>query len=351
LLISSSYEQESREFVRVLLARAETFRDRGDMTQITTPLADRPLLIEAPSDARADGLDVSGAFAGFPLESVRDAGFHLTVIDDRYGQELPIGAWASTAHAPWGTLRPDLTAPFRIALDRHTQTVSAFDTRSGRAVVWMRNFADLPYWAAATPFRLVLSWMADTFDAEFVHGAVIGDGRTAVLAVGPSGAGKSTSGLLQIARGFEVPADDYVILRDGMLFPVYTRAKLHDSSLPVVRDLLGPISIVNEGALGQKRIIDLATLNRNAGSGPMALRAVVQTRQGTQARGATISKGRALASLAPYSISGLLGGNILSLARMARECAATCALSWTVQRDPEKDAEAFADVWEQAHAS
>lgn len=333
------------------MARAEAFQTQCEMTHVTTMLADRPLVIELPREPRADGIDVSGGFVHRTPVNLNESAFQLTVIDDRFNQELPIGQWPSTAHAPWGTLRPESTAPFRIALDRHTQTVSAFDTRSGRAVVWMRSFDGLPYWAAATPFRLVLSWMADTFDAEFVHGAVISKGRTAVLAVGPSGAGKSTSSLLQIAEGFHVPADDYVVLRDGMLFPIYTRAKLHDSSLPVVRDRLGPVSVVNAEVPGQKRIIDLTELNREVNVGPFSLSAVVKTHQGSQAAVGQIAKGRGLASLAPYSISGLLGGNILSLARLARECEGAKALSWTIERNASRDAKTFAQVWEQAHAS
>jgi hypothetical protein len=346
-----SVETESRDFVRVLMARAEAFQTKCEMTHVTTMLADRSLIIEFPCEPRADGIDVSGAFVHGAAVNLNESAFHLTVIDDRFNQELPIGQWPSTAHAPWGTLRPELSAPFRIALDRHTQTVSAFDTRSGRAVVWTRSFDGLPYWAAATPFRLVFSWMADTFDAEFVHGAVISNGRTAVLAVGPSGAGKSTSSLLQIAEGFHVPADDYVVLRDGVLFPIYTRAKLHDSSLPVVRDRLGSVSVVNPDAPGQKRIINLTELNRGVNVGPVSLSAVVQTLQGSRARVERIGKGRALASLAPYSISGLLGGNILSLARLARECEGARALSWTIERNASRDADAFANVWEMAHAS
>lgn len=351
LPISSGIESESREFVRVLMARAETFRAKCEMEHVTTSLADRTLIIEVPSGPRVDNIDVTHAFVRSAPESLGDSAFHLTVIDDRFNDELPIGGWPSTAHAPWGTLRPESTAPYRIALDRHTQSVSAFDTRSGRAVVWMRSFDDFPYWAAATPFRLVLSWMADTFDAEFVHGAVIGDGHTAVLAVGPSGAGKSTSSLLQIAEGFHVPADDYVVLRGGMLFPIYTRAKLHDSSLPVVQDRIGPVSVVNADVPGQKRIIDLTSLNREVGLGPVTLSAVVRTHQGSRAEMESIGRGQALAALAPYSISGLLGGNILSLARLARECASVPALSWTIQRDVARDAHTFTEVWEQAHAS
>lgn len=350
-LPTSDCEASAREFVRVLLARAEAFRARCEMRSIRATLADRPVAVEVPVSSREDGIDVSQAFIKVsPMDSDAPL-FSLTVIDDRFGSELPIGRWPSTAHAPWGTLRPDRTAPVRVALDRHTQTVSAFDTRTGRAVVWMRRLADLPYWAAATPFRLTLSWMADTFGAEFVHGAVIGDGERAVLAVGPSGAGKSTSGLLQLAQGFQVAVDDYVVLCNGVLYPVYTRAKLHDASIPIIRDTVGPLMIVNENIGGQKRIVDLCSLNRGGVLRSMSLKAVVETRQGSSAGMALITSGRALASMAPYSISGLLGGNILSLGRMARECSGVPTMAWTVQRQPNRDAEAFSQVWERALAS
>lgn len=349
----SRHSHAYREFARLLFARAEAFYARQSSRTVLVPLADRSLSMHLPADERGDGIDPAKAF--LDRTSVPEAGdiaqFSLSVIDDRFGMELPQGAWPSTAHSPWGTIRSDESAPYRIAIDRHTQTVSAFHTGTGRAVIWMRDYSALPYWAAATPFRLVLSWMCDTFGAEFVHGAAVGDGRTAVLAVGPSGAGKTTSALLLIPHGFRVSADDYLILHDNVLHPVYRRAKMHDSSLALIRQLVQPVEPLNPTAPGQKRIVDLETLQDSSGLSPMTLKAIIRPVQADDAGAVPSSGGRLLAALAPYSISGLLGGNVLSLGRLAQACSRVAAFEWNVERVPRRDASTFQRIWESVHAS
>lgn len=349
----SRHSHAYREFARLLFARAEAFYARQPSRTVLVPLADRSLALHLPENERGDGIDPAKAFVG--LTSMPHAGsitqFSLSIIDDRFDMELPQGAWPSAAHAPWGAIRADETAPYRIAIDRHTQTVSAFHTGSGRAVIWMREYAALPYWAAATPFRLVLSWMCDTFGAEFVHGAAVGDGMSAVLAVGPSGAGKTTSTLLLIPYGFRVSADDYLILHDNVLHPVYRRAKMHDSSLALIRQLVHPVEPLNPTEPGQKRIVDLENLQDSSGLRPMTLKAIIRPVHAHDAGAVPTSGGRLLAALAPYSISGLLGGNVLSLGRLAQACSRVAAFQWNVERVPGRDASVFQRVWESVHAS
>jgi hypothetical protein len=272
--------------------------------------------------------------------------FRLTIVDDRAGDLLPDPGLPPESHYPLGVVAPELADPFRVAFDEHTRTISVFDASSGRCATWIRSFEALPYWAAATPFRLQLSWMADTFEGEFVHGAaVVRDGR-AVMLGGPSGSGKSSMSLLAARRGDALVSDDFLLYAAGHVHSVYTRAKLHRDGL----ESFGPggVSVLPVIDDGEKRIIDLNSSPQLAvaSSGPLA--ALVLPTVGAPGEPGVLSAmsaGRALLVLAPPSLSGLLGGVPSSLPRLRALVQSVPSYRWVLSGDRDHDLERLEAVW------
>ncbi len=329
-------------FAEEFLARAESFADTTAMHRSRVRLGRESVDLSVPAGP-APRPDVLQAFWPSDADASR---FSLTIVDDRAGDLLPEPGLPPEAHHPLGVVAPELSSPFRVAFDEHTRTISVFDPATGRCATWIRSFQALPYWAAATPFRLQLSWMADTFDGEFVHGAAIVRGGRAVMLGGPSGSGKSSMSLLAAAAGDALVSDDFLLYEDGHVHAVYTRAKLHLEGVEAFgADRLAVLPIVDHG---EKRIIDLG----DSRSTQMALSAplvalVLPTVGGTGSTGSLspMPAGRALLVLAPPSLSGLLGGLPSSLSRLRSLARSVPCYQWILSGDRSRDLARLETVW------
>ena len=329
------------DFCNDLFGLAAGYIERVPMCRATVALGPRTVRILVPDIEMECGID--------PLEglvSVSDppatADFDVVCIDARSGIPLPTGQWPSTWHAPVGSMADYRSEPFRLAIDRHSQTISVFHPGWCRGVIWMWDMSLLPYWAAATPWRLMLSWCADTFDAEFIHAACVYRDDRALLLVGPSGAGKSTTALLASEEGMGLVGDDFLLVHEGHAFPIYRRAKAHDSTL----DLLdGAWTVLNEGIEGEKRILDIgAPVGRVPREGIRVFAACVP-QVGEDGDLAPISSGEAFKRSAPYSLSGLFGGTRRSLTRTAALLEQLSTYTLPIRKDRQRDQKALASVW------
>ena len=331
------------DFCANLLDVAGAYLEKMPTRDAVVRLGSRTVAIHTPDLPTQCGLD---PLAGL-IRVDRDpptADFEITCVDAQGPTPLPTGVWPSSWHGPLGVIPAHRTDPFRVAIDRHTQTISVFDVSLGRGVIWTWDFSLMPYWAAATPWRLMLSWCADTFDAEMVHAACLESDDSAVLLVGRSGAGKSTLTLQAVEAGYGLIGDDFALVHEGRIYPVYTRAKAHDDTLALLNDSW---RVLNPEADGEKRIIDIKDrITATDGSGT-SIAAVVVPRQGNTAHLARISRGAALRSLAPYSLSGLLGGTGRSLMRMRQLLEPLPAFRLDVSRERSADLQQLAGAWEQ----
>lgn len=329
------------DFCANLLDLAGAYLEKMPTRDAVVKLGSRTVAIHTPDLPIQCGIDpLAGLIRVDRVPPTTD--FEITCVDAQGPTSLPTGVWPSTWHGPLGVIRAHRTDPYRVALDRHTQTISVFHVGLGRGVIWTWDFSLMPYWAAATPWRLMLSWCADTFDAEMVHAACLTSDNRAVLLVGRSGAGKSTLTLQAVEDGFGLIGDDFALVHDSRIYPVYTRAKAHDDTLV----LLGESWLVlNPDSRGEKRIIDIkdrvATTDRRGT--PIA--AVVVPRQGNSSALTPISRGAALRSLAPYSLSGLLGGTGRSLMRMRRLVEPLPTFRLDVSRERSADLQQLAGAW------
>ena len=175
---------------------------------------------------------VRGAF----LPEHGATGRRLSLAVARHGEppRLPPTEWAREWTQTGRMVPAELTYPFRVFLDRQVGVAYAFDPRSGRAAVWIRRERELDLRSFITPFRVLLSWMANTFDAEVVHGsAAVVDGRGLVMS-GASGSGKSTLAIGLGLAGHPMISDDCVLVHDSTMHAVFARAKLDDAAVRLV---------------------------------------------------------------------------------------------------------------------
>lgn len=269
-------------------------------------------LVTRPHDS-ATGIGLDKAFTC--KTSTMDIDFRLTVIDDQDTHHHPDIDWPMEWFEPFGVLRPELSGPYRFALDIHSKSLGVYDPRTREAVVWFHDIERIPYWFAATPFRLQLSWFADSFDGEMIHAAGIEVERGVALLVGPGGAGKSTLTLSAMVHGSRTLGDDFLLIENRHAYPIYRRTKFHDSTLNLFGDAASPIGpVLNADNPGEKRIMNIDD-DLLCTSG-LPVTAVFVPRIGTRAHVSRLSEPQAVRSALGPTMMGLLGGSRDTLHRI-----------------------------------
>ena len=325
-----------RTFVGAFLEESKEYLAAQDMKSFNVRLGQATVRVSVP--ALDQDLDIpleGGFFYGEQLGN-SEPGFHITVMDNSLWERRTQTYFESDWHFPLGVVDQNRTGGYRVAIDRHTQTVSAYSPRDRHCVVWMRNYADLPYWSAATPLRIQLSWIADSLEMEFLHSAAVVIEDKAVLLAGPSGAGKSTLSFQLAQLGFPLISDDFLLATDSTVQSVYRRLKVHDWSAN--RVIPSDWKILNPHEPGQKRIVDPgnALFNKEVPIGAIVVPVL------SDAFGLTeLSPSEALSAIAPASLSGLLGGNITSLERIGKLVESFPCYELRVKSDSLSDREAL----------
>jgi hypothetical protein len=260
-----------------------------------------------------NGISLENAFHSAP--QTEQEPFRLTVIDDEDTGCRPSLDWPKWWFEPFGIVRPELSGDIKLALDIHSQSLCAYDPRSREAVVWFHDIHEIFYWFAATPFRLQLSWFADTFDGEMIHAAGIEVGHSAALLVGPTGAGKSTLTLSARCEGSRILGDDFSLLDGVSCHPIYRRTKFHDTTMNLFDHSIDAIgTVMNAGVLGEKRIVD--TNDEFLCPTGLPIAAVFVPRIGDRAQVRSIPESRAVHSTLGPTMMGLLGGSHGTLRRI-----------------------------------
>lgn len=77
----------------------------------------------------------------------------------------------------------------------------------------------------------MLHWVFSSRSAQFCHAAVVGRRGKGLMLVGRGGSGKSTTALLCLSQGWDYIGDDYVLVRDGQAYPLYSTAKLVEKEM------------------------------------------------------------------------------------------------------------------------
>lgn len=234
----------------------------------------------------------------------------------------PERPWGPAGHMPLGVVTEFSNDKVRCAFDIHVGSLLVYDFVANASYTWFANVAELPPWAAASPFRVLLSWLCNLRGMQIVHGGAVAiDGR-AVLLAGPGGAGKSTTALACVLAGLGYIGDDYCAVEPatGDVHMVYRTAKLFKSSLEMLPSLAR--MVVNRGRIADEKgvlYLDPGEMNlvRSA-----KLSAILLTVVGASARSMVRPATRAetIKAILPSTVGGLMGGTAVTT-RMIMELA------------------------------
>jgi HPr kinase/phosphorylase len=104
--------------------------------------------------------------------------------------------------------------------------IFVYDTEEHVGAVWMRDHGQIDVRCCVAPFRVLLSWMADTFDGEIIHASGAEINGKGVLISGSSGSGKSSLAIYSGFHGGKILSDDAVLIEGSEAFAIYSRAKV-----------------------------------------------------------------------------------------------------------------------------
>jgi hypothetical protein len=244
--------------------------------------------------------------------------FTLHIWDSSHGDPLPDLSWASRYLHQDIAIPRSGNMPFRIAFDKSQGLIFVYDPEQKFGSIWIRDHSQVALASFITPFRLMMSWMADNFGGEIVHASAVGIGDKGVLLNGPSGSGKSTLGLYAALNGYRVLADDVALHYKSKIYSVYGRAKAQASSTPL--SLKGLRTFEISDTLSGKTIIPLNNFGENFITS-IELKVLILPIFAYLNHFERIQPNVALKLLAPNSLRELMGGspeNFLRLSRLTR---------------------------------
>jgi hypothetical protein len=107
---------------------------------------------------------------------------------------------------------------------------SLLDVSRDRAVYWLSDYREIPYWECGAPLRVILHWWMGERGFHFVHAAAVGTRAAGVLLGGKGGSGKSTTALASLDGGLTYISDDYCLISMNpapQAHSLYNSAKLN----------------------------------------------------------------------------------------------------------------------------
>lgn len=85
------------------------------------------------------------------------------------------------------------------------------DHAAGKALLWLADAQDVPFWEAAAPFKTLINWFLSEQPVSMLHGGVVAHAGRSLMLVGPGGSGKSTTVAACFEAGLQVCGDDLVL--------------------------------------------------------------------------------------------------------------------------------------------
>ena len=171
---------------------------------------------------------------------------------------LPSLGWAREYLAHDNLVPTSLTNPYRVAFDKSQGFIYLYDRENKRGAIWIAEDANISLNSFVTPFRIIFSWMAESFGGEVIHASAISKNGKGLIINGPSGSGKSTLALLCALDDFDFIADDVVLYHDSLIWAIYRYAKVDPNSSPC--DLSRYRVFQMEKTKDAKNILDLNQL-------------------------------------------------------------------------------------------
>lgn len=311
LNVSSQLSHIAEEFVERSFNVADRYLTEVALHEFVLSLSGVSIAVLSPHGIAETAL-LEGAFIA--TEHNIKCSWRLVIIDGDLGHRPPDRRWDPRLNQPTGQLRLPGDS-VRIAVDPIVHAVWVMDHVRKCVLVFVTSMRALPRWWFATPLRLGLSWIADVYDAEFVHGAAIGRNGQGIVLAGPSGIGKSTLSLKMAFTGWEFLSDDFFLVKETTATSVYRRAKLNSDSLHQLR--CPPMAEFVERESTSKSIVDISLLDEVAHVPKLKIRAITIPSLTPFVGLRPVTRAHAFMELGPATLAGLQGGQKRSFARLA----------------------------------
>lgn len=181
--------------------------------------------------------------------------------------------------------------------DHDRQFWMMLDKSSGKALLWIAQADNIPFWEAAAPFKQLLQWFFTDTRMSMLHGGVVANSSCGAILAGPGGSGKSTTVAACLQAGMGVCGDDLIVVeRSGINWfahAAYDAVKLSPN------DSLPAPPILEEApwrACGEKRLVRYSDTSSDSFFRTTRLNALIHC----------MISGRATPRLAPISPSEML---------------------------------------------
>lgn len=219
------------------------------------------------------------------------------------------------------------------------------DLAAGRLGFLVGDAAALPDWDLAAPFRHEIDWLARAQGIQLSHSAAIGRGGRGILLTGPGGSGKSTTAAAAALSGWQIAAEDFVLIEDAetpVAHAAFDTLKLGDFGLSLSARLSG--AVANPGRTpDEKARIHMRALPGVDFVPRLSIGALAVARVSGAPRTTIrpIGKGEAMRALAPSTIFLLKVGREDAFRRLVRIVGRLPTYAVDLGRDPLEAAEAL----------
>jgi hypothetical protein len=241
--------------------------------------------------------------------------FTLEIWQSRDQIQLPDLSWAKDYLGSDRLLPYEITKPYKVAFDRSQGILYFYNPISKHASVWIDNDSEISPASFITPFRVIFSWMAESFEGEIIHASAISRDKKGLIINGPSGSGKSTLALLCAQSGYNMLADDVVLFSDGQISAIYNYAKIDPRTSPL--DVSGIETFQVEDSSTAKKIFHLNHFNENFYN-PVVASAIIFPIFAHMNHFERISSRIALKILAPNCLRELMGGSSVNFKQLSQ---------------------------------
>ena len=172
---------------------------------------------------------------------------------------------------PWNFIHTDSRHLERLHISTD-QKITAFydhdrklwmilDIEKKRAIFWVADAKDIPFWEKAAPFKQILNWYLANTPYFMIHGGAVSFGKYSAVLVGPGGSGKSSTVGSCFAENLNVSGDDLIIMGKHNhryeVFGIYNSIKFLPSTNSSIKDLFISSNLIDCGNKKMGRYTDL----------------------------------------------------------------------------------------------
>ncbi len=305
-------EDAAKRFTEESLRVLDEHLDNEEVISFSIKLGNHSVCISMPNCEGVSDL-ISSAF--HQAEHDKEELWKISVVDLSRGYKIPPINWNPQMHMPTGQLRTN-RAKSRIAFDPIAGITWVMAREDRNIIAFLPSLHAMPLWWISTPFRLGISWIANEYGFEFVHGAAIGKHGLGVILAGPSGVGKSTLSLSLGQIGWEFLSDDFFLMDGQTAHSVYRRVRLwEDSTKSLGFEPLSEFMSPNERL---KFIFEYSNLDGIVPISTLSVRVLAFPHLSNFTHLRSISPPKAFLEFTSATLSGLQGGSDASFSRLAK---------------------------------